>query len=346
VRLEMPELFTIFLVIRHPDAKGTFHKSSPVMNRKVLKPFLLLGLPLTFFSALWLKFVTIARPGKPEDKIFMLLGILPVPDNYYQPLINPGKYIMKSLREDRTLNGIDLNLNEQLQVLANFNYSEELIKFPLVQNGKMEYFYNNDFYCSGDSEYLYSFVRYFKPGRIIEIGSGFSSLMIENAIAQNKTDVPHYACQHICIEPYEQPWLEETGVELIREKAESIDKSLFNQLQPNDILFIDSSHIIRPQGDVLFEVLELLPSLKPGVFIHVHDIFTPKDYPDEWIFKDHLMWNEQYLLEAFLAFNGGFRIIGALNYLAHHYPVQFSEKCPVFANQKDREPGAFWMIKN
>ena len=91
--------------------------------------------------------------------------------------------------------------------------------------------------------------------------------------------------------------------------------------------------------------LELLPTLNSGVLVHVHDIFTPKDYLDEWVFNKHLLWNEQYLLEAFLIFNSEFRIIGSLNYLSHNFTEEFSEKCPVFAKQDDREPGAFWMIK-
>jgi len=316
------------------------------MKQYVLKAILFLGAPFTFLSALWLRFVKKAGPGKIEDRIFMQLGILPVLDQYYQPMINPRKYVMKSLRDDRKLIGIDFNIKEQLQILAQFNYNEELIIFPLDQNRDIEYFYDNEYYCSGDAEYLYSFIRFFKPARIIEIGSGFSTLLIENALAKNKTHDPRYTCRHICIEPFENPWLEETSVELIRIKAECLDGSLFLQLQPNDILFIDSSHVIRPQGDVLFEVLELLPSLNSGVFIHIHDIFTPKDYPDEWIYKDHFLWNEQYLLEAYLSFNSGFRIIGALNYLAHHFPEEFSEKCPIYAKQQGREPGAFWMIKN
>ena len=107
----------------------------------------------------------------------------------------------------------------------------------------------------------------------------------------------------------------------------------FQQLKSNDLLFIDSSHIIRPQGDVLFEYLELLPTLKPGVLIHVHDIFTPRDYPDEWVYKNHCLWNEQYLLEALISFNSGFRIIGALNYLAHNYRNEFAGKCPRFCKR-------------
>ena len=93
----------------------------------------------------------------------------------------------------------------------------------------------------------------------------------------------------------------------------------------------------------LFEYLELLPTLKSGVLIHLHDIFTPKDYLDDWVYKQHLFWNEQYLLEAFMMHNSEFRIIGALNYLTHNYRKEFEDKCPIFARQIGREPGAFWI---
>ena len=311
----------------------------------ILKPILFLGTPLTFLSSVWLKFVKKAGPGKIDDIIFMQLGILPVLDHYYQPMINPKKHLVRSLRDDRDLQGIDLNTEEQLDLLAKFNYNQELLKFPLNRKNEVEFYYDNISYAPGDAEYLYNIVRHFKPGRIIEIGSGYSTLMVRNAITNNKLDNSHYTCHHICIEPYEQQWLEKIEVELIREKVECIEKSFFQQLKSNDLLFIDSSHIIRPQGDVLFEYLELLPTLKPGVLIHVHDIFTPKDYPDEWVYKNHSLWNEQYLLEAFISFNPEFRIIGALNYLSHNYRNEFAEKCPVFAKQQDGEPGAFWMIK-
>ncbi len=314
------------------------------MKQIVLKFIFFIGSPFTIFSSIWLKFLSKEGIGKINDKIFMYFGVLPVVDHYYQPLINPKKHLSKSLRDDRELPGIDFNVEEQLNVLKKFNYNEELVKYPLKKQGN-EFYYDNGSYCSGDAEYLYNMVRYLKPKRIIEIGSGNSTLMARNAISKNKLDNSNYVCQHVCIEPYGQEFLEKIDVEVIRKKVESIDKSLFQTLESNDILFIDSSHIIRPQGDVLFEYLEVLPILKSGVFIHVHDIFTPKDYLNDWILKQHMLWNEQYLLETFLTFNTEFRIIGALNYLAHNYRKQLSEKCPIFANQHEREPGAFWMMK-
>lgn len=313
--------------------------------RKILYYLLELFSVITFLSSVWLKLVKKVGVGSIGEKIFMKVGILPILDHYYQPMINPKKHLSKSLRDDRELTGIDLNIKEQLNVLSSFNYTQELLRFPLNKNKDHEYYFNNDSYESGDGEYLYNMIRRYKPKRIIEIGSGFSTLMARNAITYNKKDDSTYTCQHVCIEPYEQPWLEKIEVELIREKVENVNKSFFQQLEANDILFIDSSHMIRPQGDVLFEYLELLPILKPGVLIHIHDIFTPKDYPNDWILKEHRLWNEQYLLEAFLLFNTDFKVIGALNFLTHNFYKEVSEKCPILAKQPGKEPGAFWMIK-
>ena len=304
-----------------------------------------IGVPLTWISSLWLLFVKKAGAGKHEDNIFMKLGILPVIDHYYQPLINPRKYLSKSLDAVRELPGVDFNEKEQLEVLAQFNYNAELLKFPLDKTTETGYYYNNFSYGTADAEYLYNIIRFYKPRQIIEIGSGLSTMMVKNARDQNRIENNLCACRHICIEPYEMPWLENFDVELLRQKVEDVDKAIFMQLEANDILFIDSSHIIRPQGDVLFEYLEILPLLKKGVLVHIHDIFSPRDYSEKWVFE-HKLWNEQYLLEAFLTFNSEFKIIGALNYLALYHQNELAAKCPVYKRQTIKNnPGAFWMVR-
>lgn len=314
------------------------------MKQFITNIFSLLTSPFTVLSSIWLRVIMALGKNEISNAIFMKLGILPVLDHYYQPMINPKRHLTKSLRDDRELPGIDFNIDEQLNLLAKFDYSEELVNFPRKKIKDFEYYYENDSFESGDGEYLYNIIRHFKPKRIIEIGSGNSTLMAKNAIKTNKLENSTYTCQHICIEPYEQSWLEKIDVEVIREKAECLNKLFFSKLESNDILFIDSSHIIRPQGDILFEYLELLPTLKSGVIVHVHDIFTPKDYPNEWIYS-HRLWNEQYLLESFLTFNSEFKIIGALNYLIHNYREEFNKKCPVFAEYNNREAGSFWIAK-
>jgi len=306
--------------------------------------------PLTLFSAIWYKFIRTAPVQKMpiSERIFMKVGVLPVNDHYYQPLINPSRHLSKPLNEDRALPGINWNTAEQLQLLQQFNYTNELNTIPSNKKDtdQLRYYYNNHSFLPGDAEYLYNIIRHFKPRRIIEIGCGYSTLMAVEAEKANARDNSAHACNHTCIEPYEMPWLEQLNVTVQRSKVEDIAPSTFTSLEANDILFIDSSHIIRPQGDVLFEFLELLPLIKKGVLVHVHDIFSPKDYPAEWVIDNHRLWNEQYLLEAFLTFNNDFRIIGALNFLKHRYPQEFNRACPHSGAMQGDEPGSFWMVRN
>ncbi len=315
--------------------------------RKLLNSLIdIVFLPITVISAfLFRYFRSKSLKNFPlSKKVFLKVGVIPIIDHYYEPLFNP-KHLRYSLRNNRHLPGVDFNDAEQLEILQSFNYNDELLRFPINKtNNKREYYYNVGAFSSGDAEYLYNMIRYFKPIKIIEIGSGNSTLMVRNAIEGNRKKSTAYDCEHICIESYEADWLEELGIKIIREKVENLKIDVFKSLQKNDILFIDSSHMIRPQGDVLYEYLEILPSLSKGVIVHIHDIFTPKDYLDEWFGEK--FWNEQYLLEAFLSFNKDFRIIGATNYLSHKYNELFSEKCPVYKIQKVREPSSFWIIRN
>ena len=320
------------------------------MLRKFLNKIIVLCdfclMPLTFISAVVLLVVRKAGMHRMiwSKRVLMRVGVFPITDHYYEPLFNP-RHLKSSLRADRALPGIDLNDNQQLELLSRFNFNEELKKIPLEKTSNLEFYYDNPSIGTGDSEYLYNIIRLFKPKRVLEIGSGNSTLMAINAIRQNNNEDQHYSCEHVCVEPYECEWLEKLGIKIIRQKVEDIDKKTFSALEANDILFIDSSHIIRPQGDVLFEYLEILPILKKGVLVHVHDIFTPKDYLDDWVLKYIKLWNEQYLLEAFLTFNRDYKIIGALNYLKQHYFKELSAKCPMLANEVNQEPCSFWLVK-
>lgn len=282
-----------------------------------------------------------------SKKIFNLVGIYPIRDHYYEPMFNFPARLRHSLRSERNLPGIDMNEAGQLNWLRRFNYVQELNKLPIDPDSKIGFYYDNPNFPRGDAECLYSLIRLCKPKRIIEIGSGFSTLMASEAIAQNKREDALYHCRHICIEPYEMTWLDTlTSIEVIRERVEEMSTDLFLELEENDILFIDSSHVIRPQGDVLFECLAILPVLRPGVLVHIHDIFTPRDYLDEWLLDETKLWNEQYLLEAFLSCNSQFEIILALNFLIHSHPDELSAKFPKLRESiRDIEPGSLWIRK-
>jgi hypothetical protein len=302
-------------------------------------------LPFVFFSAIVLKFYRYKRFGVTKlplsTKTLLNIGIFPLKDQYYEPLINTKN--LKPIFGERNLPAIDWNVKGQLEILNAFHFQSEFDNIPDYYINDNTFNFKNTSYEEGDAEYWYNIIRLKKPERIIEIGSGNSTKIARLAIKFNQDEDPGYQCQHICIEPYEMAWLEKTGVEVMRKKVEDIDLDFFRQLQENDVLFIDSSHIIRPQGDVLYEYLEILPILNTGVIVHIHDIFSPRDYPQQWIVEEHRFWNEQYLLEAFLSFNSNWKILGAVNFLSNNYFDLLKEKCPRLFEGK--EPGAFYIVK-
>lgn len=274
--------------------------------------------------------------------VFRKRGVHLVWHHYYSPTVERSD-LRYPLTTPRNLAGIDFNLPAQKTLISQFRYKEELIAIPHVKADELSYGYDNNMYGPGDAEMLYSIIRHFKPKRIVEIGSGQSTLVGTLAINANKATDPSYHCSYTCVEPFEVPWLEKLGVDVVRRKVEELDQTLIEKLDKNDILFIDSSHVIRPQGDVVCEFLELLPKIKPGVIVHVHDIFTPRDYPEKWVITDQRMWTEQYLLEAFLSFNAEFEVVIALNMLHFDYREVLKDACPVLMQNPDRySPGAFW----
>ena len=275
-------------------------------------------------------------------RALLSVGVFPIRRHYYEPLFDTEP-LRAILAKERNLPGIDLNLGEQLAMLSELDFAAELLALPLKSDNPLTFHYHNSRFGPGDAELLYSIIRRFQPRRLIEIGSGFSTLVARQALNRNEKDDNGHPCAHICIEPYEEPWLEQCGATVRRQRVETVDKSLFLELEENDILFIDSSHVIRPGGDVVCEYLQILPLLKPGVLVHVHDIFTPRDYPASWVCDDLRFWNEQYLLEAFLCHNASFKILSALNYLKHNYPENVAVKFPVLGQEMWREPGSFWM---
>lgn len=275
-------------------------------------------------------------------KMLLQIGVFPIRNHYYEPQFD-HRQPAQDFSSDRALPGIDWNLEGQLAELQNMHYAGELADLPSRPTGDHSFHLDNGAFLSGDAEYWYQLIRARKPARIFEIGSGHSTLMARKAIAMNQAEDAGYSCRHVCIEPYEMPWLEQTGVSVVRKKVEDVAVSFFSELGENDILFIDSSHIIRPQGDVLFEYLELLPTLRKGVIVHVHDIFSPRNYLSSWLQEKVLFWNEQYLLEAFLCHNRDWEIIGALNYLQHNHYAELKRVAPYLS--PEREPGSFYLRK-
>jgi hypothetical protein len=307
-------------------------------------------LPFTLAGALLLGAIRMAgvERFRVARWVFRKTRVFPVRDHYYEPLVNPA-HLTRSLEEPRALPGIEWDDAEILAQLDAFDFNDELLAIPMDASDENDgYYYNNPGYGRGDAEMLYNFLRHLKPRRFIEIGCGMSTRLAQLAFAQNEKDAAP-ACEHTCIEPYENPWLEQLGVTVLRQRVEDVNPDVFAHLAPRDIVFIDSSHVIRPQGDVVTEYLQILPRLPKGVWVHVHDIATPMDYPTSVIVDQVKLWNEQYLLEAFLTHNRAWQIRWVMNHLLHTHPEAVQKKCPITAKamQSGQGPagGCFWMEK-
>jgi hypothetical protein len=129
---------------------------------------------------------------------------------------------------------------------------------------------------------------------------------------------------------------------LIEKKVQDVPISEFTRLHENDILFIDSSHVITIGGDVQYEYLEIIPRLEKGVLIHVHDVFFPAEYPKEWVMEKLRFWNEQYILQAFLAFNESFKILFAGSFMHLNYPEKLEKVFAAYNHNVDW-PHSLWM---
>lgn len=271
-------------------------------------------------------------------------------NHFYSP-IPDTRLLQESIwTHESDLSGIDINTDAQLIILSTFSekFKQEYDKIPLNKtNESIHYYYNNNSFESVDGEILYSMIRHFKPSRIIEIGSGNSTLLSLYAIAVNKKKEPGHTCHYTVIDPYPSDIIKKgllglSKVEL--KQVQEIPACKFETLEENDLLFIDSSHILKIGSDVQYEFLEILPRLKKGVFIHFHDIFLPLEYPREWVLHEYRFWNEQYILQAFLSFNNSFEVIWAGSYMHKRYPELLSQAFLSY-NKETTWPGSFWMRK-
>ena len=278
-----------------------------------------------------------SRPLKLTRSVFHSMGYMPISDHYYEPLtFNAiGSKFRNRIAGLLFKNQKDFTFLRSIARADEFSY--EFAQGVVKETG---FRFNNGSFESGDAETLYYFVRGLKPKKIVEIGAGNSSLIINAALRLNAAEDSNG--QHIIIEPYENPWLEKLGAEVIRVPVEQVDFSIFQSLSSGDIVFIDSSHVVRAQNDCVFEYTELLPSLPSGVVVHIHDIFTPFDYPDEWLNKNFNIWTEQYMLEALLVNSSSWEILAPLYWLSQDIS-EFKELCPFF--EEGRHPGSIWLKK-
>ena len=268
--------------------------------------------------------------------------------HYYSPIPDTRTLGDELWTNRSAMPGIDMRVSAQLSLLQEFetSFRSEYEGLARRAPGAPHHFdHENTFFNVIDAEVLWCMIRKFRPKRIIEIGSGNSTYLAAEALARNG-DGTSKPGELISIEPYPNDVLRRgfPGLtQLIQRPVQEIPISLFESLEPNDILFIDSSHVVRIGSDVVYEFLEILPRVGRGVLVHVHDIFFPEEYPREWVFERHDFWNEQYLLQAFLSFNESFEILWAGHYLTVQYPELMRRAFASWPRQGSFCPASFWM---
>jgi len=252
--------------------------------------------------------------------------------HFYSPVIDPAEAhvarsrIWRENPEDPL--GINFRPSEQHALLRSLSVLAEDFDYPenASRSGDVHFHERNGKFEGLDARMLFCLLRYLQPTRVVEVGSGFSSLLA----ADVNTRFLGSSAQITCIEPFPPDFLKRpiSGIhQILEEKVQDVPLKMFEELRENDILFIDSSHVVKTGSDVTFLQLEVLPRLRDGVVIHIHDIFLPEDYPMEWVLGEQRSWSEQYLVRALLTFSYGFAIVFACHYAFLRLP---SEICAVF----------------
>ena len=275
------------------------------------------------------------------------VGLHVVHNDFYGP-IPDTRTLSPTLWTGRSdLVGVDVKEDRQLELLRRLSgrYRAEYQSFPLNRTEEANrYYVKNGYFESVDGEMYHCIIRDFKPRQIIEVGVGHSTRLAASALLLNHEEDPARELSLVAIDPFPTR-LPEEGIpgltEVIVRPVEQMDASWFERLDAGDILFIDSSHVLKIGNDVWFEYLEVIPRLKPGVLVHVHDVFLPSHYRRETVVRDKWFWNEQYLLQAFLAFNAEFEVVwsGSLMHLRH--PRELENAFPSYS-RSDCWPGSFW----
>jgi hypothetical protein len=268
-----------------------------------------------------------------RSEVIALRGFVP-PGHFYSPIPS-----IEEIQRDEAkifgkipskIPGINLHESDQLVLLEQFlNYYNEIPFTPGKRKG-LRYYFDNPAYSYSDAILSYCMIRYLQPKRIIEIGSGYSSClaMDTNELFFNGSITMTF------IEPYPDLLFslvkksDKIETSLVSNRLQDVDLSLFDSLEPNDIIFIDSTHVSKVNSDVNIIFFEILPRISSGVHIHFHDIFYPFEYPKQWIYEGRA-WNESYLLRSFLQYNNAFRIVLMNSFMIIFHELFFTKYMPL-----------------
>lgn len=272
------------------------------------------------------------------------------PGHFYSPIVDTEALAEERARiwpADPQVAGIEFDDASHRHVLQDvlprqlpaYDYPETLPDSDTLSS----FYTRNSQFSWLDARALFALLREWRPRRIVEVGSGYSSLLMADV---NRRFLGG-DCEISCIEPYPRPFLQ-AGVpgiaRLLVQRVQDVPLREFSRLEAGDVLFIDSSHVAKTGSDVNHLYFEVLPRLAAGVRIHVHDIFLPHDYPQDWAVTDNRSWNEQYLLRALLMYSKAFRVVFGCSYAFHRFPEEVRAALAL-PSAAAFGGGSFWMEK-
>ena len=251
------------------------------------------------------------------------------PGHYYSAIPDWGSVRSRvgEKIDDLRLWGIDLNEEKQLALLRSF--ADSLGSDFWTKGGSLSgprYNWPNNYFHWTDAGLLTHIISHFRPRRIVEVGCGFSSAAVSDALVRTSLNLP---AGRTLIDPSFSrlksllPPDEIARLTLHEKVVQVVDVKEFLSLSAGDILIIDSSHVTKHGSDVNWLVFDVLPQLAPGVVVHFHDVFVPFDYPANW-YEERRGYNETFLLRAFLQFNSDFAIIAFADFLRHRWPLEMA----------------------
>lgn len=289
----------------------------------------------------------IYHPDNEIFEVFQSQGLFCLPKHFYAPI--PSREDIGNYEpNDYSTEGIDWNENHQCEILKRcMAYEKELNEIPCTEKSALEYCWDNDSFSHTDAAFYYSLIRLLNPGKVVEIGAGNSTKIAIQALKSFGKDAPEKILE--VVEPYPSHNLKEVvnnyNLKLVEAKLQDIPLTFFDSLNENDLLFYDGSHVVKYGADVNYFIFKVLPRLKAGVYVHIHDIFLPNDYPKNWIEKLNIFWNEQYLIHGFLMYNDSFQIEFSSSYMKKEYPELLNECFKAPLKYKGNGGGSLWIKK-
>lgn len=288
------------------------------------------------------------------------LGLDVVPAGFWSPIVDTGALPAETWERAAAMPGLELDLDAQLERLERLAPLMGELTAPVhrppagsagaarsagsARSAGDDFHFGNAMYGPMDAFVLYATVRELRPSRVLELGSGYSTLVIERALRANGE-----SAVHVVVDPYPAPFLGRASdrvrdrLQIVAESAAAVPASMFTELGNGDLLFVDTSHVVVPGGEVVRLVLEVLPALAAGVVAHFHDIYRPFEYPRALYDAFGLHWQEQYLLQGFLQYNAGFEVLCANHALWRLRRERVASLLP--EPQIATSPSALWFVR-